>query len=85
MTTARLNCIFKICVMQGEEVYRLVHLTLSSVVSGRTIKNLKEILRVKLIQESRNTLLRGRDLRDIVYLVPVDQSGIWLINTSHRV
>ena len=45
---AWLNCIFVIRVSRREQVYRLVHITLMSVVGSRTMNNEEGMIRVRL-------------------------------------
>ena len=77
---ARLNCIFKIRVSRGEQVYRLVHITLMSVVGSRTMNNEEGMIRVRLSQPTRNVVVRARDIRGMAHLVPVEPDEVWLVN-----
>ena len=77
---AKLNCIFKIWIPHENAVYRLAHISSTTIVGGRSIDNDEGMIRVRLSYPPKNKIVRIGDLRGMVHMIPVEPSGVWVIN-----
>ena len=77
---ARLNCIFKVKIPGGDQIYRLVHVTLTSLVGPKTMSNEEGMIKVGLTEWAKNVVVRASDIGGMVHLIPIEKDRLWLVN-----